>query len=317
MPESCYLERRFQRNRGGSMRTEIAPAELRKIPPDMAEVVSARGAWSFCALECARFGPIHLDTPGMPFHHIGLQLDDAPLQLGMAFDSGRAHGWIHRNDISILAADDGGQFWWNREAENACLYFTDAALARLLGRPFTPAQHRLDSRLALHSPMLGHLLRALLADLQAGQPHGALVGDAIFMALAAQLLPPAAVAHGPRHALTQDRLVQRALDYIHDHLTDASLNLERIAMAAASSPFHLSRCFRSAMGCSLWQYVLRERARLALALMPHPRLTLEEVAQRSGFHAYSSFSATLRREYGLAPRRLRGALQSSKHVAMH
>lgn len=299
------------------MLVEIAPATLRKIPPEMADAVSAHGAWSFCALECARFGPIHLDTPGLPFHHIGLQLDDAPLEVGMKSDSARAHSWLQRDDLSIIAADDGGQFWWNREAESACVYFTDMALARALGRPFTHAEHGLESRLGLHSPSAGNLLRALLMDLRAGQPHGTLVGDAIFIALAPQLLPPMAFSHGPQHANGRDRRVQRALDYIHDHLSDAALSLERIAAAAASSPFHLSRCFRAAVGCAPWQYVLRERARLALGWMPHRRMTLEEIAQRAGFHAYSSFSATLHREYGLGPTTLRAALLSDKHATRH
>ncbi len=299
------------------MLVEIAPATLRKIPPEMADAVSAHGAWSFCALECARFGPIHLDAPGAPFHHIGLQLDDASLEVGIKFDSTCAHDWLQRNDISIIAADDGGQFWWNREAESACVYFTDPALSRALGRPFTPAEHGLASRLALRSPAIGNLLRALLADLRAGQPHGALVGDAIFMALAAQLLPATALTHQPQQASSQDRRVQRALDYIHAHLNDPALSLERIAAAASSSPFHLSRCFRSAVGYPPWQYVLRERARAALLLMSHRRLTLEDVALRSGFHAYSSFSATLQREYGLGPARLRAALLCDKHATRH
>ena len=299
------------------MQGDIETTALCKVPPDMAHLVSARGAWSFCALECSRFGPIHMDTPGAPFHHIGLQLDDAPLQLGMAADSGRMHGWIHRDDVSIIAADDGGQFWWNREAESACVYFTDAALARALGRPMAQVDHRLNSQLALHSSVISHLLRALLADIRAGQPHGALVGDAIFMALAAQLLPAAALSHDAQRATGQDRHVRRALDYIHAHLDDATLNLERVAAAAASSPFHLSRCFRSAVGCSPWQYVLRERARTALSLMPHRRLSLEDVARRAGFHAYSSFSATMHREYGLGPARLRDALQNPKHATQH
>ena len=299
------------------MQGDIETTALCKVPPDMAHLVSARGAWSFCALECSRFGPIHMDTPGVPFHHVGVQLDDAPLQLGMAYDSGRAHGWIHRDDISIIAADDGGQFWWNREAESVCLYFTDAALARALGRPMTHADHGLNSQLALHSSTISHLLRALLADAKARQPHGALVGDAIFIAVAAQLLPPKAWAHDAQQATRQDRHVRRALDYIHAHLGDASLSLERIAAAAASSPFHLSRCFRSAVGCSPWQYVLRERARAALLWMPRRRLTLEEIAGRAGFRAYSSFSAALLREFGLSPVRLRQALQSPKHMTTH
>ena len=184
-------------------------------------------------------------------------------------------------------------------------------------RPGTPLQLRIGRPSAYHSPIAPDLLRALLADLHAGQPHGTLVGDAIFIALTALLLPPSAIAHQPQKASSQERRIRRTLDCILSHLNDPTLNLERIAAAASSSPFHLSRCFRSAMGCSPWQYVLRERARLALMLMPRQRLSLQEVSQRAGFHAYSSFSASLRRKYGLSPISLRTALQSPKHMTTH
>ena len=184
-------------------------------------------------------------------------------------------------------------------------------------RPGTPLQLGIGRPSAYHSPIAPDLLRALLADLHAGQPHGALVGDAIFIALTALLLPPSAIAHQPQKASSQERRIRRTLDCILSHLNDPTLNLERIAAAASSSPFHLSRCFRSAMGCSPWQYVLRERARPALMLMPRRRLSLQEVSQRAGFHAYSSFSASLRREYGLSPISLRTALQSPKHMTTH
>ncbi len=288
------------------MTENLVPAALRKVPPWLEHAVSLRGIWSLCALERSRFGPVYLEGPGVPFHHLGLPLDEAPLKTGMRIDGHRHQAAMGRDEISVIAAGDSGAFWWDRPMESACFYFTDDALAAVLDRDVDERTHDIRSAINRYSPVIGHLLRALHADALAGQPHGRLVGDSIFTAVAAQLVPPGTVSHGPLRATVRDRRVRLALDYIHAHLADA-LDLQVIAAAAASSPFHLSRCFRAAVGCSIWRYVLRERARRASVLMKDASLTLGDVAQFSGFETYASFVAAVRREFRASPAVLRGA----------
>ncbi len=155
--------------------------------------------------------------------------------------------------------------------------------------------------------MVVRLLRALHADAANGCPHGALVGDSLFAALAAQLVPSSTLAHDALVATVGDRRVRRALEYIHAHL-HGPMRVQEIADAAASSPFHLARCFRAALGCSLWHYVLRERARRAGVLMHRPGLSLAQVAGACGFETYASFVTAVRREFGVSPASLRSSL---------
>ena len=86
------------------------------------------------------------------------------------------------------------------------------------------------------------------------------------------------------------------------------MDLCSIAQAAETSPFHLSRTFRSALGCSVWQYVLRCRVQLAAGLMRDSALTLAEVARMSGFETYSTFAAAFKAARGVAPARFRATL---------
>lgn len=109
-----------------------------------------------------------------------------------------------------------------------------------------------------------------------------------------------------------DRRVRHALAYIHAHLTEP-LSFDAIAAAAATSPFHLARCFRSAVGCTIWQYVLRERARHAATLIRHGRRELSQIASDSGFETYASFVSAVRRVFGVAPAALR-ASTGSRHA---
>lgn len=281
---------------------ETAPVVLSRVPPDMRHLVSGRGDWTLCAMEHTRIGAIRFDDPGAPFHHLSLPLGGDLPRMGMQVDGRRYLAGWGRDTIGVIEAHAGGTTWWDGPFESACFYFTPQALATALGREVDDA-HAIRTTATRESPVIARLLRALHADAEAGQPHGTLVGDAIFTALAAQLVPGARTGAGARGA---DWRVRRALEYIHAHLAER-LSIPAIAAAAATSPFHLSRAFRAALGWSIWRYVLRERARLAVTLMRDASLTLADVAQRSGFDTYAGFIAAVKREFGAAPAKLRAA----------
>ncbi len=101
--------------------------------------------------------------------------------------------------------------------------------------------------------------------------------------------------------------VRRTLEYIHACLTE-DIDVCSIAQAAETSPFHLSRSFRNAVGCSIWQYVSRRRVEVATGLMRDSALTLAEVAGMSGFDSYSTFAATFKAARGVSPARFRASL---------
>lgn len=177
-----------------------------------------------------------------------------------------------------------------------------------LGFDIDDAAHGVRTRAELRAPKVVRLLHALHADAVAGQLHGSLIGDAIFTALAAELVPSSEHRRAVSRSTTEPWRVRRALAYIHAQLTD-KLTIATIAANAAISPYYLNRCFRATLGCSIWQYVLIARARHALVLMRDPRPNLTSMVQSPGFETYASFVAAMRREYGAAPANLQRALK--------
>jgi len=288
------------------MQLDVEPAALGRLPPPPHEFLLCRGQWSLCAMEHSRIHSVCIDDPGVPFHHLSLPIGGDPPAVGMRMDGRKMRAGFGADTFAVIEAHVGGTTWWNGPFESACFYFTSQALDLSLGLDGGRRAHDLHSTLNRHAPVAVQLLRALHADAVAGQPHGALVGDAIFAALAAQFVPGRHIGTGPSG---RDWRVRRALEYIHVHLTDR-LSIQAIAAAAATSPFHLGRAFRAALGLPIWQYVLRERARRARTLMRDPRLSLAQVAQASGFDTYASFIDAVRREFGAAPAALRGARTS-------
>lgn len=281
----------------------IVAAPMGRIPPSMQDAVLRRGEWSLCTMEHSFIGAVHIEDPGAPFHHIGLSLGRLPARMGIDADNRRSATNGARDCISMIEAGVAGTSWWSEPLEAACLYFMPEALTAVLGED---GNHRQAVRTtaSLHSPVVSRLVHALYADATRDQPHGTLVGDAIFVTLAAALSNRS--WRGRAEPGSKDWRVRRGLEYIHAHLVE-NLNIVAIASAAGTSPFHLSRQFAAALGLPIWQYVLRERARYALALMADREQSLLQVSNAAGFDTYASFIAAVRAEFGCAPSVLRSA----------
>ncbi len=95
--------------------------------------------------------------------------------------------------------------------------------------------------------------------------------------------------------------VNRAIDYIVANL-DGDLGLEAVARAAAFSPFHFHRVFKSLIGETLGQFVKRQRIERALQIMSHsPGRSLTDVALDCGFASSSDFSRCFKQRLGVPP----------------
>lgn len=284
------------------MGTGLTPARLTKIPSDLASSILTRGEWSYCALDHSRLEAIELEEEGSPFHHLALPLEPRPLHFRLKMDGRARYGRNAPGTVAMIEAGATGRSRWDGAFESACLYFTDDALRHALGNERANTHHRIRTGIDSHAPVLARLINALYWDALKGQPHGSLIGDAIFLALAAQVSPQvlqrrAAGKHGEAWR------VRNALDFIHASLTE-ELSIVKIAAAAGTSPYYLNHAFRAAIGCSIWQYVLRERARFAFLLIQGRSTLLTEIAYSAGFSSYAGFVAIMRREFGHTPAKL-------------
>ena len=198
---------------------------------------------------------------------------------------------------------------WDREATLACLYFTPESLREVAGEEYAGSNQEFFPRLCLHSPAVSRSIRTLYQDARRGHPFGKMLGDSIFIAVAASLIHDGRVTWKRTYpSRIGDRRVRAALDYIHCNFSQPVSILD-IAQAAETSPFHLTRSFKAATGDSLWQYVLRQRMLLAEGLMRDRSLGLAEIALMSGFESYSAFAAGFLTRKGVSPAKYRSALE--------
>jgi AraC family transcriptional regulator len=283
--------------------------ELSRVPMRFRDTVSRRGVWRLCSVERSCVGPIHDFTPSAPFHHFVLRLDQAPLKMGWILDGKRLVTDMPKGHLSIVPAGVSFTGSLSRPVDSACLYFMPSALTAAAGEEaLVTAKAEIRPMLDVHSPTLCRLIAALHADTVQGHPYGMGLGESIFVSMASLLVNDGRIVSQRLYReRVGDRRIRRTLEYIHTHL-DQEIDLCSIAAAASTSPYHLNRTFRSALGSSIWQYVLRNRVQLAIGLMKDSALTLAQVAAMSGFESYSTFAATFKVDRGVSPARFRSDL---------
>ncbi|QHT63129.1 AraC family transcriptional regulator [Paenibacillus lycopersici] len=102
--------------------------------------------------------------------------------------------------------------------------------------------------------------------------------------------------------------VQRALDYIEDHLDDdEALELATLAEEAYASVPQLYRMFYALTGHPVKDYVRKRRMSVAANHLRYSKRTVEELALESGFASYHAFAKVFKKLVGLTPAAYRTA----------
>lgn len=94
---------------------------------------------------------------------------------------------------------------------------------------------------------------------------------------------------------------QAALDYMDEHLADATLDLPRIGRAASLSVAQLCRVFQRDVGTSPMRHLTRLRVARARDLLRKTTLNVGEAARTVGFTDPLHFSRVFRRYAGAPP----------------
>jgi len=155
----------------------------------------------------------------------------------------------------------------------------------------------------------------LLGELAQLSTHGAsdVALDEAGIALAARFVELAGSKRSSsRSASPRDRqrAVQAAL--FLDESCALELPLERIAAEVGLTPFHFLRLFKSVLGVTPHQYLVRARLRRAAYLLAHDSAAITDIAYAVGFGDLSNFVRTFHRAAGVSPRQFRKASRDDR-----
>jgi len=109
---------------------------------------------------------------------------------------------------------------------------------------------------------------------------------------------------------TEHPLVVRIKRFLHANIKQ-KITLSAVSKATFFSASYCEEVFRRETGCSIIEYLLKERVRRAKRLLSNGELSLPEIAAEVGFEDYNYFSRTFQKRVGVSPAKYR-AVQRHK-----
>lgn len=94
--------------------------------------------------------------------------------------------------------------------------------------------------------------------------------------------------------------MQRAIDYIEDHLTE-DIDYEKVAAVSFSSSYHFQRVFSILCGYTLGEYIRQRRLSLAGAELAGGKEKVIDVALKYGYDSPDSFAKAFQKFHGITP----------------
>jgi transcriptional regulator GlxA family with amidase domain len=98
--------------------------------------------------------------------------------------------------------------------------------------------------------------------------------------------------------------IEATLHYLRNNFTER-LRLRQVARMAGFSPQAFVRIFRETTGTSFLPFVRALRVEFAKDLLATSKMTLEQIADRTGFRTTQNLIRSFRRVTGQAPREFR------------
>lgn len=212
-------------------------------------------------------------------------------------------------DVIIYPNFDRSRWSWKNHHKTSVFFIPYSRLKNvIMQRSDTTFRHpALVPSVSSDDTRLRTLLELMSTELETTNPNGELyvnsLVDATLIHLARNYVAERDSVNEETCFLTSVQL-EKIKKYVADNV-DTSLNVADLAEAAGVKRFDFPRVFRSTVGITPYQYVLRERIEWAEYLLRSTDLSLAEIAYTAGFSSQSHFTRTFRKHRGTTPQGFR------------
>ena len=100
---------------------------------------------------------------------------------------------------------------------------------------------------------------------------------------------------------TSRATVERMASYVHNHIYDPNLSVDKLVCLSELSETHFRRLFQQVYGMTPSKYIMHARIKQAKSLMDMQELTLQDISAQCGFSSYTYFCTAFKAATGLNP----------------
>ncbi len=288
------------------MNAALGPDQTGRVETraDFPHVVTSQAFdWPGLRLEAGSNNIASVDDVAGIHHYISMNLDDRPLTLEVKGQNGFRRVVLRRGSAWVNPAGDLISVRLNSTFSYVRMSIDPAFFDRVVTTDRCGSPVELRRTFGIAKSQIGHILGALVAESDAGNPGGLAFVEALATGLSQQVAIHAG-ACAPRAARLRGGLSsvakRRALELMDAQL-DASLTVDSLAREVDLSPAHFARAFKETMGRAPHRYLLTLRLQRARRLLDAPNAVLSDVALRAGFADQAHFTRLFKREFGVTP----------------
>lgn len=275
--------------------------ELRNDVPH--SIITQQFDWPNLRLEAGSNNIAAVDQAAGSHHYVSLNVDDRPITLEVKGTLGAFQRVVlRRGEAWICPAGDVVSVHLHSNFRYVRMSIDPVYFQQLAGQPDAPPIE-LQRTYGVANSQIGHILGALVAESDAGNPGGLAFVEALAAGLAHQLVLHAGVRQKSvaryRGGLSA-AAKRRALELMDSNL-HASVSVQFLASEVGLSAAHFARAFKETMGVAPHKYLLNLRLERSRRMLDADDAVLADVAQRAGFADQSHFTRFFKREYGVTP----------------
>ncbi len=271
-----------------------------------------KGLWQEISLEHYRCRAGELPEHCHEHHMVLISLSDGGYGEMRTASGFRFHGNQTRGAVCVLPAGIAHNARLEGDAEHLALYLDPSVVHRAASESGLSDNFEVVERCSDRDPVISHIGRALLSELDSEGLSGRLYADSLANVLAVHLLRHY-TASEPTPRRSRGGLSGHKLQQVKDFISEnysSELRLVELAHVAEMSSFHFAREFKRSTGTTPHQYLIKFRIERAKAFLAERELPLVEVGFRSGFSHQSHFTRLFHKLTGTTPSSYRVMLQT-------
>lgn len=223
--------------------------------------------------------------------------------------SQQQHDRFSTGDMGVYPAGEYGLIRTDGPVNNIVITLHHHQLDQFADTRLNLAKPRLQDTFKTHDPLINAVGQALVSEPMRNAGLSLLYRESLTDTLCYHLLQHYTLGTAdlrPEAGKLSAGVLRRIDAFLDARIAEAeSITVKMLAELANCSPYHFSRLFKNATGCSPYQYVLAYKAERAKAWLRNYNLPIADIAYRLGFSSPGHFDRFFRNQTGFNPRAYR------------